>query len=439
MVLWNVSTPCHDNIMALSVFLSHKHVFHLLGRYIIAAIIPPLLPTVFTVSVGISDNRLAKKRIACNNSQDILIAGKVTKAMFDKTGTLTRQGLDFVSAHCLETWSTKSASISDDLVTGMSCCHGLHKAVNGQLVGNPVDRTMFDASEAVWKEARGSVAMRLEDRNGISIDVLKVFDFDHHRMTQSVIAKKMDGSLVAFVKGSGEAIEKLCREDTLPSDYRTEVDDAHKSGSYVISIALKKLPQNTDLYAITRDQLECDLEFVGIINFKNILRPETPAVIRQLEAGEVQCIMVTGDNLLTGIRIAKEAGMVGQGMKVLHCSSLDEQGKLEWKNEEDVVVTLPPVAELQSRAAGYELAISGDVWEAMKTENQQHAYELAQCIRVYGRCNPFQKVSVVNTFVEMGFVTMMCGDGGKLARFMNDVASTLYSPTTLVQEMTVVL
>lgn len=272
---------------------------------------------------------------------------------------------------------------------------------------------MFEASGAVWKEARGTSFMRVDDKHGNSLDVLKVFDFDHHRMTQSVIVRKLDGSLVAFVKGSGESVERLCRDDTLPSDYESEVNEAHRSGSYLISVAMKLLPEETDLYAITRDQVECNLEFVGIINFKNVIRKETPDVIRQLEAGEVQCIMVTGDNLLTGIRIAKEAGMIQTGMQVLHCSSLDEQGKLKWLNEADELVSLPSLSELQSHTTGYELAVTGDMWEKAKFENPAYAADLAKSIRVYGRCNPFHKVSVVNTFVEMGFITMMCGDGGK--------------------------
>ncbi|GKY96262.1 hypothetical protein MPSEU_000585800 [Mayamaea pseudoterrestris] len=419
------------------------------GMYIIAAIIPPLLPTVFTVSVGISDNRLSRKRIACNNSQDILIAGKVTRALFDKTGTLTRQGLDFVSAHCRETWTAQTASLSDDLVTAMSCCHGLHKSMNGELIGNPVDRTMFDASKATWKEARGSSVMRVEDKHGNSIEVLKVFDFDHHRMTQSVIAKKIDGTLIAYVKGSGESIAKVCSDDSIPSDYEAEVNESHKSGSYVIAIAKKQLPEETDIHAITRDQVERDLEFEGVINFKNVIRKKTASVIRQLEAGEVQCIIVTGDNLLTGIRIAKEAGMIETGINVYHCSRVDEQGKLTWLNDSDQIVNLPPLSEMQSRAAGHELAVTGEVWEATLSANPDYAKELAQCIRVYGRCNPFHKVSVVNTFVEMGFITMMCGDGGNdcgalksahVGVALSDAEASIVSPfTSLDKEIESVL
>jgi cation-transporting P-type ATPase 13A2 len=58
------------------------------GMYVLSTLLPPLLPTVFTVSVGVSDNRLTKKRISCSQSDDILVAGKVSKAFFDKTGTL---------------------------------------------------------------------------------------------------------------------------------------------------------------------------------------------------------------------------------------------------------------------------------------------------------------------------------------------------------------
>ena len=63
-------------------------------RSVVGTILPPLLRTVFTVSIGISDNRLAKDGITCTSNEAILVAGKVQAALFDKTGTLTNQGLD---------------------------------------------------------------------------------------------------------------------------------------------------------------------------------------------------------------------------------------------------------------------------------------------------------------------------------------------------------
>ena len=40
----------------------------------------------FVVPIGFAFERLAKRRIACSNSDSILLAGKVTHAFFDKTG-----------------------------------------------------------------------------------------------------------------------------------------------------------------------------------------------------------------------------------------------------------------------------------------------------------------------------------------------------------------
>ena len=58
------------------------------GMYVVETAIPPLIPTVFLVSVGISAERLLWKRIACADNREILVTGKVKMAFFDKTGTL---------------------------------------------------------------------------------------------------------------------------------------------------------------------------------------------------------------------------------------------------------------------------------------------------------------------------------------------------------------
>lgn len=352
-----------------------------------AALLPPLLPTVFTMSVGVSDNRLSKKNIACSNSEDILVAGKVTKAFFDKTGTLTRQGLDFVSAKCRETWKCDPSTtmVSADLTMGMACCHGLTMSQGGNLIGNPVDRTMFEASGGRHIGEGGSAGSNecVEDRNGNAIDIIKRFDFDHHRMTQSVIVKKSDGTYVAFVKGSGESLEKLCTTESLPRDFSDAVRDSAKEATYQITMANKVISANV-VNSITRDEIEKDLSFVGVINFKNILRPETAGVISHLEEGEVQCIMVTGDSVHTGIRIAKECGLING--HVLLCSSMDTSGEFTWVDESDAKVELPTIHDLKSGAAGLQLAMTGGMWAKLLDKSPVVATELAPFIRVYGRC-----------------------------------------------------
>ena len=236
-------------------------------------------------------------------------------------------------------------------------------------------------------------------------------------MTQSVVCKLPDGSLVAYVKGSGESVQRLCTPESLPSDFGSSIRDSAKSGTYQISLAKKYIDPNTDLSRITRDELETGLSLVGVINFKNVLRDETPDTIRHLEVGEVQCIMATGDSLLTGITIAKEAGMIKSGVKVLFCSDVPgPEEDFQWIDEEtETQTSLPPIDQLVSGAAGVELAVSGAVWEALIQRDMTVAGKMAHVIRVYGRCTPYHKVSVVTTFVNMGSIVMMCGDGGNVS------------------------
>lgn len=110
------------------------------GAYVIASVIPPLLPTVFVVSVGISHDRLFKRRIACSESHAILVAGKVSIGFFDKTGTLTKQGLDFISAESFIGGNRcAGSSQSEDLTRAMAVCHTLVKSDKKGLIGNQVD------------------------------------------------------------------------------------------------------------------------------------------------------------------------------------------------------------------------------------------------------------------------------------------------------------
>lgn len=157
------------------------------GIYVLACVLSALLPTVFLVSVGISEKRLINKKIACSNSKGILVAGKVNKAIFDKTGTLTKEGLEFLSSRSTDKWDEKGTFVpSGFLEIGMACCHTLTQLLKGALIGNLVDKVMFQATGAkvsldVNKMPNSSVQVTVTMMNGEIIKILKQFDFDHQR------------------------------------------------------------------------------------------------------------------------------------------------------------------------------------------------------------------------------------------------------------------
>ena len=394
---------------------------------------PALLPTVFVVSVGVSDDRLSRKHIACVNSKSILVAGKVRKALFDKTGTLTKQGLEFLCARSNNEWSIEGdITPTGDLATCMACCHTLALGINGMLIGNMVDEMMFHASGATlaspdryhivssartdstdgsfysYLSAQNSVLVTKND--GKDVVIVKRFDFDHHRMTQSVITRTQDGRTLVFVKGSAESIKHLSRQSTLPKSFDSYVKRCASEGIYQISMAMKEI--GSDTIEMPREDIENDLTFLGVLNFKNKLRDETPLVLKQLEAGDVHPIMLTGDNILTGIHIAKECGMIKPGQQVFIGVDTDSAGKIIWVDESEQPQQLPSPIEHKSRFRDVELALTGSVWETILTRNRDYAMELVEHVRVYGRLTPNDKVSVVAALIDRGYITLMCGDGG---------------------------
>jgi len=374
----------------------------------VGTILPPLLPTVFTVSVGVSDERLAQKRIATVNSESILIAGKVKLAFFDKTGTLTNQGLDFMGTKSAKTWDASENQSSEELTLAMATCHSLTRSQAGDIVGNPVDQTMFLASGASFLESKASAETVVRDGNGKEATVVRHFDFDHHRMTQSVVVKQADGSHIVFVKGSGESIQKLCVESSLPTSFETSLRESAKAGIYQINVASKTVAPDL-ISSYDRDEIERDLEFIGAIDFKNTMREETPRVIQELSEGGVRSTMLTGDSIHTGVSIAKESGIMA-AKKAVIMATTDGAGDVTWTNENGEVVAAPAMDALL--AGKTELAVSGKAWNQIMEEDPKAAIALAPFVRVFGRLTPQDKVAAIDLFEALGSVTLMVGDGG---------------------------
>ena len=409
--------------------------------YVVGTCLPPLLPTVFTVSVGVSEARLAARRITCVNRESILVAGKVKTAVFDKTGTLTIQGLDFISAKSSKTWnSDDSEKIPKEMAQGMATCHGLMMSKAGDLIGSSVDKSMFNATGANFSSKDGVIALSGDFGE---VEILKSFDFDRHRMTQDVIVKTGDGRMIAYVKGSGESIKKICEPGSLPNDFDDMLRGSAKAGIYQISIASKEISSSVELSNISRDEIEQNLSFLGVINFKNVLRNETFATIRELQEGEISLMMITGDNVFTAICIARECGMIQPDKVVLIGSKVDGPGIITWIDESDEEVSLPSLDSL--RASKVELAITGEVWNALWRNYPKEVSSLAEYIRIVGRCTPLDKVSVISALNELGHVTLMCGDGGndcgalKTAHVgiaLSDAEASIVSPFTSLDKST---
>lgn len=149
----------------------------------------------------------------------------------------------------------------------------------------------------------------------------------------------------------------------VPNDYDERLSYYTHKGYRVIGCATRHLKKLSWVKAqkMTRSEVESDLEFVGFIIFENKLKPTTSDVLKELLDSNIGAVMVTGDNILTAISVARECGLVNrtahcfvprfaQGnlnnplSKAYHANVVgdfrDPKAELQWESIDDSLYTL---------------------------------------------------------------------------------------------------
>lgn len=80
-----------------------------------------------------------------------------------------------------------------------------------------------------------------------------------------------------------------------------------------ILLATNKILLNSE---ITREQAESGLRFLGLIIFENKLKRGTTPAIQALRSAHLACRMITGDNPLTAVSVARECSLINQAAHV---------------------------------------------------------------------------------------------------------------------------
>jgi magnesium-transporting ATPase (P-type) len=133
----------------------------------------------------------------------------------------------------------------------------------------------------------------------------------------------------------------------------------------VLACARRVLPDDAGDDA---DDVERDLEFLGLVGMIDPPRTEVPDAIRGCQEAGIRIIMVTGDSGRTGEAIARRIGLVGDDVHVITGPQLAEMGDDELRRrlgERDVLFArIDPEQKLRLatvlRGEGETVAMTGD-------------------------------------------------------------------------------
>ncbi|XP_030793103.1 probable cation-transporting ATPase 13A4 isoform X3 [Rhinopithecus roxellana] len=413
---------------------------------VITIAVPPALPAALTTGIIYAQRRLKKRGIFCISPQRINVCGQLNLVCFDKTGTLTRDGLDlwgvvscdrngFQEVH---SFASGQAVPWGPVCAAMASCHSLI-LLDGTIQGDPLDLKMFEAT--TWEmafsgddfhikgvPAHAMVVKPCRTASQVPVEgiaILHQFPFSSALQRMTVIVQEMGGDRLAFMKGAPERVASFCQPETVPTSFASELQIYTTQGFRVIALAYKKLENGHHTTALTRETVESDLIFLGLLILENRLKEETKPVLEELISAQIRTVMITGDNLQTAITVARKSGMVSESQKVILIEAnetngsssasiswtlVEEKKHITYGNQDNYINIRDEVSD-NGREGSYHFALTGKSFHVIS----QHFSSLLPKILINGtifaRMSPGQKSSLVEEFQKLDYFVGMCGDG----------------------------
>uniref|UniRef100_A0A8D1N155 Cation-transporting ATPase n=1 Tax=Sus scrofa TaxID=9823 RepID=A0A8D1N155_PIG len=411
--------------------------------------VPPVLPAALTTGIVYAQKRLKRKNIFCISPQRINMCGQINLVCFDKTGTLTEDGLDLwgtvpAADSCFQevhSFSSGKALPWSPLCAAMASCHSLI-LLNGTIQGDPLDLKMFESTFWIMEDCSedhckfGISASNIIIKPGPkasqspveAITIVRQFPFSSSLQRMSVVAQLAgEDHFHVYMKGAPEMLARFCSSETVPKNFAQELRNYTVQGFRVIALAHKalKMGKFSEVESLTRETVESELTFLGLLIMENRLKKETKPVLKELSEARIRTVMITGDNLQTAITVARNSKMIPQGSQVILVEANEPEesvpASVTWqlvenqecepgKNETYINIGNSSVPDGE-RGSCYHFAMSGKSYQVIF----QHFNSLLPKILVNGtifaRMSPGQKSSLIEEFQKLNYYVGMCGDG----------------------------
>jgi len=348
-------------VLALSIFIS---------------IVPSGLLVVMTLTLAVGVQRMAKEKTIVKKLSSVETLGSTQIICTDKTGTLTENKMTAKKIwtggkffNIGDTFDSMQSKDVDFLVRAGIICNSatVHKNKKGgwDILGDPTE-----ASFLVLGEKAGYTENKIKSKG----KVLKEFAFEQElRRRASVFEENEEISF--FSIGSPENILEISafylkdeKNITLNEKIKEEIRKVFLSlaadGYRVIGLASKKI---TIQQEYERKKLENEMIFLGLVALYDPPRPEIKEAIQECKTAGIRVVMITGDNELTALAIAKEVGLVNKEEKVIKGEDVEKYNDKELLNivnNHNIFARTKPIDKLRIVEAfqkqGKVVAVTGD-------------------------------------------------------------------------------
>lgn len=321
------------------------------------AAIPEALPAVITIALALGAKRMVRKNSLIRKLPAVETLGSVTYICSDKTGTITQNKMAVMDCWISpKTEGVNEFSAEQLLLLAMELNHDVIVDESKQLKGDPTE-------VALVEYARKNKSY---DQNWLTdFKRLHELPFDSVRKRMTTIYS-LAGQWLVITKGAVENILSSCK-DPNSEEINEATEKFAQQGKRVLAYAFKLVDTLPEIISI--ESIETNLKFIGLAAMIDPPREEVIQAIADCHTAGITPVMITGDHPVTAKAIANETGIL------LH--------------KTDRVIT------------GTELANFTD--EEFEKE--------IECIKVYARVSPEQKLNIVKALQKKNHFVAMTGDG----------------------------
>lgn len=325
-----------------------------LGITIIVVAVPEGLPMMITLVLSSNMKRLLKENVLVRKLVGIESSGSLNILFTDKTGTLTKGELEMVGFVTFDNIiyknieEIKKTKLKE--ITLLNLQYNTNSTyINNEIIGgNITDRAITKFTGPI-KENKYKI-LNKEEFNSKK---------KYSKVTLNYETK------TEFYKGAYELIIDKCsyfyKSDGTKSIIKNKQELINLGNSYT--------EKGYRVLACSTSNNLTNGVFLGFILIKDEIRPTTIEGIKKVTESGIQTVMITGDNKLTAISIAKEIGLLTK--------------------EDDIVLTS----------------------EELNKMNDIEVKKIIPKLKVVARSLPEDKKRLVILSQELGLVTGMTGDG----------------------------
>jgi len=349
------------------------------GISLAVAAVPEGLPAVTTLILALGVLRMAKQRAIMRRLPAVETLGSTTVICTDKTGTLTENRMTVREYYLsdgrrIDIDDAQNPISGDELLEQAVRVGVLSNEASFRADGDDQTRTIGDPTETALLVVADVLGLDVSHERAVHPKLAEQpFHASTKRMT--TLHRKPDSQHFAALKGAPAVVLSACSnyrdtsgndipldDEALAQFIRTNEQMADRA-LRVLALAVKHFEDGRP----SDEALESGYTFLGLVGMIDPPRRGVADAIRRANAAGIRTVMLTGDQLNTGIAIARELGLGKRDPIARHARDLidiEPDRLAELVRNTDVFARVSPEEKLRIvealQQAGEVVAVTGD-------------------------------------------------------------------------------